>query len=628
MKKLLKGVLFLVICTCFMMDSKAFYEYTIEDYDIELRVNIDNTIDINEKIGVNFDRYKHGIFRKIPFKNEVNRLDGTSSLIRARVLDINVLNEQYTTYTEGDYKVIKIGDPYKTIIGEKEYNITYRYDLGKDKSKKYDELYFNIVGTEWDTTIDGLDFTIEMPKTFDEKELGFSTGEKGSVNNENISYRVIGNQIIGSYNKTLEPGEAVTVRLELPDGYFEVPEKTLSTTQLMYALIPALLACLSLLIWKKYGDDPDVVATVEFYPPKGLNSLEVGYIYSGTPESSDVTSLVVYLANKGYLEIIELPKKNKYDRNNFKFRKLKDYDGDNENERLFLEGLFTKKSLFKEDEYVTEIEPKDLQNKFYKVMKKIHKNIIGEKFGEKYFTKGEKFKKGIILFFFVISICLMNIPAMLDYGVAIPDMLFALMEFVVSYIFICGYLEMCVKEGFKKAHFYILLLIVLPFIGYLFIYPFITIVYEAIIMETMYVLGYLVGLVSIIIMITCSSSMMKRTNEGHVLYEQIIGFRDFLDLVEVEKLESLVHQNPNYFYDILPYTYVLDLSTEWIDKFETIVSEPPRWYHGSSFDFVAFNSFMDSTVAATNSTLSSSPGGGSGGGSSGGGSGGGGGGSW
>ena len=58
-----------------------------------------------------------------------------SSLIRARVLDINVLNEEYTTYTEGDYKVIKIGDPYKTIIGEKEYNITYRYDLGKDKRK-------------------------------------------------------------------------------------------------------------------------------------------------------------------------------------------------------------------------------------------------------------------------------------------------------------------------------------------------------------------------------------------------------------------------------------------------------------------------------------------------------------
>lgn len=628
MKKLLKGVLFLLTFICFMINSKAFYEYTIIDYDIELKVNIDNTIDINEKIGVNFDRYKHGIFRKIPFKNEVNRLDGTSSTLRARILDINVLNEEYTTYTENDYKVIKIGDPYKTLIGEKEYIITYKYDLGKDRSKEYDELYFNIVGTEWDTTIDGLNFTIEMPKTFDEKELGFSSGEKGSVNNENISYRVVGNKIIGEYTGTLDPGEAVTVRLELPDGYFEVPEKTLSTTQLMYALIPALLACLSFCIWKKYGDDPDVVATVEFYPPKHLNSLEVGYIYSGTPDPSDVTSLVVYLANKGYLEIIELPKKNKYDNKNFKFRKLKEYDGNNENERLFLEGLFTKKVFLGPNINVDEIEPKDLENKFYKVMKKIQKNLVGENFGEKYFTKGEKFKKAIIFFFFVISICLMNIPAMLDYGIDIPNMLFTLIECVVSYIFICGYMEMCIKEGFRKAHFYILLFIVLPFVGYFFIYPFVTIVYDAIIMEAMYVLGYLVGLVSIIIMITCSSSMTKRTEEGHAIYEKIIGFRDFLDLVEVEKIEALVHQNPNYFYDILPYTYVLDLSSEWIDKFETIVSEPPRWYHGSSFDFVTFNSFMDSTMASTASTLSSSPGGGSGGGSSGGGSGGGGGGSW
>ena len=33
-------------------------------------------------------------------------------------------------------------------------------------------------------------------------------------------------------------------------------------------------------------------------------------------------------------------------------------------------------------------------------------------------------------------------------------------------------------------------------------------------------------------------------------------------------LESQLEKNPNYFYDILPYTYVLGISKEWIAKFQ------------------------------------------------------------
>ena len=95
-------------------------------------------------------------------------------------------------------------------------------------------------------------------------------------------------------------------------------------------------------------------------------------------------------------------------------------------------------------------------------------------------------------------------------------------------------------------------------------------------------------------------------------------------------------QNPTYFYNILPYTYVLGVSDKWIKKFESISLQAPCWYDSSnSFDVVSFGSFMNSTMISAESAMSSSPssdsggsGGSSGGGSSGGGSGGGGGGSW
>ena len=95
-------------------------------------------------------------------------------------------------------------------------------------------------------------------------------------------------------------------------------------------------------------------------------------------------------------------------------------------------------------------------------------------------------------------------------------------------------------------------------------------------------------------------------------------------------------QNPQYFYDILPYAYVLGISDKWIKKFETINLQAPNWYDSNtSFNAITFGSFISNTMNSAHSSMASSPsssssssGGSSGGGSSGGGSGGGGGGSW
>ena len=112
-------------------------------------------------------------------------------------------------------------------------------------------------------------------------------------------------------------------------------------------------------------------------------------------------------------------------------------------------------------------------------------------------------------------------------------------------------------------------------------------------------------------------------------FSKLKGFKNFLETVEKEKLESLVMENPNYFYDILPYTYVLGVSDKWIKKFESISLQAPSWYDSSNaFDVSSFGTFMNSTMVSAQGAMSSSPSSSSGGGSSGGGSGGGGGGSW
>ena len=66
-------------------NSFSKYDYYIDTYDIEIVVNENNTFDIEEKIVAYFYVSKHGIFRRIPVKNEVERLDGTTTKNRAKM---------------------------------------------------------------------------------------------------------------------------------------------------------------------------------------------------------------------------------------------------------------------------------------------------------------------------------------------------------------------------------------------------------------------------------------------------------------------------------------------------------------------------------------------------------------
>ena len=315
------------------------YDYEITSYNIDMVVNENNTFDITETITAYFNVSKHGIFRKIPLKNSITRLDGTKSNNRAQITNISV-SENYTTSNESGYKVIKIGDANRTLTGSQTYTINYTYNIGKDPVKNADELYFNLIGDEWDTTINNISFKIKMPKSFDNSLLGFSSGQTGSTNSSNVRYNVIGNTITGTVNNTLTPGEALTVRLTLPDKYFV--GAGLKMDKFSIFVIAVCLTCVfvAFRLWSKYGKDEQVIETVEFYPPEGYNSAEVGFLYEGKSSDESIISLLIYLANKGYLKIEETEEKMLFSKSKgFRITKLKEYDGNNECEKIFFNGF-------------------------------------------------------------------------------------------------------------------------------------------------------------------------------------------------------------------------------------------------------------------------------------------------
>ena len=71
-------------------------------------------------------------------------------------------------------------------------------------------------------------------------------------------------------------------------------------------------------------------------------------------------------------------------------------------------------------------------------------------------------------------------------------------------------------------------------------------------------------------------------------YARICGFKQFLLLAEKSKLEMLVEQDPRYFYNILPYCYVLDITEKLKPKFDRIALDGPAWYLGELRETLMF----------------------------------------
>ena len=51
-------------------------------------------------------------------------------------------------------------------------------------------------------------------------------------------------------------------------------------------------------------------------------------------------------------------------------------------------------------------------------------------------------------------------------------------------------------------------------------------------------------------------------------------------------MELLVEDNPEYFYEILPYCYILGITEKLKKKFDRIIMDGPGWYLGELRDIL------------------------------------------
>jgi uncharacterized membrane protein YgcG len=131
--------------------------------------------------------------------------------------------------------------------------------------------------------------------------------------------------------------------------------------------------------------------------------------------------------------------------------------------------------------------------------------------------------------------------------------------------------------------------------------------------------------------------MPRRTAKGVELREWALGFEEFVERVEAERLEQ--DRARNVFEALLPYAMALGIAAAWARRFEGIYEQggPPGWFVGRNLSqglsTRGFERSLSSAMSRTAGAMTQAPrskgsSGSGGGGSSGGGGGGGGGGSW
>jgi len=136
--------------------------------------------------------------------------------------------------------------------------------------------------------------------------------------------------------------------------------------------------------------------------------------------------------------------------------------------------------------------------------------------------------------------------------------------------------------------------------------------------------------------------MPAKTRAGASAYMDILGFQEFMNRAEKDRIERMGEQD--LFSKFLPYAIALDVVDNWAKAFEGVYQVPPDWYVSPgglrTFTPLGFSHSLNAVTSSLSSAMFSAPrgsgtsgggdsgGGGGGGGSSGGGFGGGGGGDW
>jgi len=576
--------------------ASAISAYAAEDtgmhtnsFDVDVQVLESNSFIVTETISLDFLQASRGIIRDIPFRGQATlQADGQvvniDATMRISVLDVE--GGPYTTYTQGGSLFIRIGDPNTFLTGTQNYVIKYRLDLDDDGISAFDLVYLNVVPMNWPTGIDSSNIRITFPKDADVSGAQFIGYENGKTVTDVMDVQFLWPDSNGAYtilassNRPINYGEGLAFLTKLPQGYFVI-QKYYPPTEITFFIVAILAPLICLLLWIAFGRDRRIVQTVEFRAPEGLTPAEIGLFWDGKLQDRDLFSMFLYWAGKGILDIEEAA-----DKNLILHKKAELPMDAKPFEKNMFNKLFASSDDFSMRASALEAGNaiQDARSEIFGVFSKDHLNLY-----EKRSLNMRALALGIALlpmiFNAIFAFNTANIgfdgnvqSSGFDFSSLTPIIFFGIFIFrMVGGSVLNGLGSKTVHSGKATGPALVSGALGSPFI---IVGVIVMVICGVFMLHTP--LHALITVVSTVLCIILGVLTRKKTDYYTKMLGRIRGFANFIKTAELDRLKMLVNQNPNYFFDVLPYAWAMGLTNEWADRFDSLglTAAAPDWYYG------------------------------------------------
>lgn len=387
-------------------------DFEVDKAQVDVFINADGYFDVVEKYDLTFTDYKHGIYRNIQTSYDLINENGIEENRRIKIRNVEVPNYNFEADPDfiqklSDYLEIKIGDKDITLIGPQHYEIRYRVYGAFLFEKDQVLFYWNVKPADWNTVFKQLNFTIHVPEKVSVSDDDFfvysgAVGESEESDEFQISY---GNGVFtaGSLDGfTSYKGDSVTVLLNLPQGAIkEIKPFWPFWTNYGWTLILATILIVFYRIWDKYGKDDDVVATISYFPPSGIDPAMAGFLIDDRADTPDLIALIPCWGSRGIIKMEQIPKNGWFGKDDTKLTMLKTLPADSPDyEEQIFRGLFGT-----EDVPGVEVLISSLKDSFYTTMSSA-KEKLKDKAQVYYDPKARKVKNYVTIGFLLGNVLL------------------------------------------------------------------------------------------------------------------------------------------------------------------------------------------------------------------------------
>lgn len=304
----------LVLCVLLVSLSAWARSYHIAKFHSDVHVDADGSARVTEEMTFAFVGQFQGIYRNIPVQYPGPAGTSYSLFVYVdSVTDGSGSTLKYEKHTSDGYLKLKIFVP-DAVNTSRTVNIAYTVPNGTKFFEDHAEFYWNVTGNDWEVPIDAASATVYFPQdTAGQLRAQAFGGVYGSNLREPCN--VEGATVTCETQDPLPMHGGLTIDVYIPEGILHEPG---ALTHVWWFLrsnpvltFPLWAFAVMFTLWWVKGRDPDPGISVApmYAPPDKMGPAEAGTLVMDRVEPRDITSVLVDMAVRGYVKIVEVDHK-------------------------------------------------------------------------------------------------------------------------------------------------------------------------------------------------------------------------------------------------------------------------------------------------------------------------------